>query len=145
MNLTAHFTLEELIASDYAIRHNIRNMPDDAAVLENLHTLAKGLERVRAVIGKPIHVNSGYRSPAVNAAIGGSDKSQHKLGLAADIVVPGITARELAMTIVAARDSIDFDQCIYEGTWVHVSFDVKPRRQVLTALFPGPRYVQGIA
>jgi hypothetical protein len=146
MNLTAHFTLEELIASDYAIRHGIANVPD-AEIYENLQTLAQGLERIRACVGKPIHVSSGYRSPKLNSAIRGSKNSQHLQGLAADIVVPGISAMGLAGIIVQCEDRIVFDQVIQEGTWVHVSFpavDKQPRGQVLTAKWPGPTYVTGL-
>ena len=146
MNLTAHFTLEELIASDYALRHGIANVPD-AEIIENLKTLAQGLERIRACVGKPIHVNSGYRCPKLNSAIKGSKNSQHLLGLAADIVVPGVSAIGLAGIIVQCEDRVVFDQVIQEGTWVHVSFpavDAKPRGQVLTAKWPGPTYVTGL-
>lgn len=147
MNLTAHFTLEELISSEYALRHGIANVPD-ADVAENIMVLAQGLERIRAVVGKPIHVSSGFRCPKLNSAIKGSKNSAHMKGLAADIVVPGMTPRKLAETIAEFKDRIQYDQCIYEGTWVHVAFpdvDTKPRGQLLTAIFPGPKYVEGLA
>lgn len=151
MNLTEHFTLEELLASDYALRHGIDNNPADPDVLENLHVLANGLERVKAALdGLPVMVNSGYRSPKVNAGVGGSKTSAHLRGLAADIVVPGMTPREVCIALSDA-DWIGFDQVIFEGTWTHVAFaevDEKPRGKVLTAVFRKGQptyYVEGIA
>lgn len=150
MNLTPHFTLAELTASDYAIRNGLDNHPTDPAVLDNLHTLADLLEQVRHRIGRPIHVTSAYRSEKINQAIGGARSSAHLKGLAADIVVPGISAREVSLAI-ANDPAIDFDQVIFEGTWTHVSAPptgAHARRQILTAIFkPGrpPAYVSGLA
>lgn len=148
--LTAHFSLEELCASDYALRHGINNVPTDPDIIENLTILAQGLERLRGLLLKPIHVNSGYRCPKLNSAVKGSKTSQHLQGLAADIVVPGMTTTLLARSIVAWGDTINYDQVIHEGTWVHLSFpdvDVSPRRQVLTAHFANGAvtYTQGLA
>ncbi|HXA97573.1 MAG TPA: D-Ala-D-Ala carboxypeptidase family metallohydrolase [Candidatus Dormibacteraeota bacterium] len=90
MQLTEHFSLEELIASEVAARSGIDNTPS-ATIVSNLRVLAQGLERVRAAFGgKPIHVNSGYRCAALNAAIGGAGNSLHMQGLAADIVCPQV-------------------------------------------------------
>lgn len=143
--LTPHFTLAELCASQAAVRQRLDNTPG-AAECQNLVRVAQVLEQVRALVGKPVAVSSGYRSLAVNKAVGGSKNSAHVRGLAADITVPGMTAKALAEKI---RDSgIDFDQLIYEGTWVHIGLsDTKPRRQVLTANFTaaGVNYSQGIA
>ena len=152
MNLSENFTLAELIASDYAERHGINNMPTDHDILENLHVLANGLERVRAALGgKAIFVNSGYRGPKLNSAIGGSKTSAHMRGLAADIRVAGMTPREVCGVLSTQMDELGLDQCIFEGTWTHLGFpdvDKEPRHQVLTAVFtPGQptRYVTGIA
>lgn len=143
--LTPHFLLAELCSSQVAARLRLDNRPGPVEV-QNLHRVAETLEQVRALVGRPVSISSGYRSPAVNRAVGGSRNSAHTRGLAADITVPGMTAKELAEKI---RDSgIDFDQLIYEGTWVHVGLaEGKPRRQVLTAVFSpaGPTYSQGIA
>ena len=114
MNLTEHFTLAELTLSEYAIRHCINNQPTDADVLENLHTLADGLERVRQVLRLPIYVTSGYRSPKTNSGVNGSRTSAHMRGLAADIVLPGMNARDVCLKIQGAAAFIGFDQCIYE-------------------------------
>jgi hypothetical protein len=151
LNLTAHFTLAELTASDYATRTGIDNQPIDPAVLANLHLLADGLERVRAVLGQPIHISSGYRCEKLNAAVSGSRTSAHLKGLAADIHVPGITPRGVCLRLSAVADAIGFDQLIFEGSWTHIGFpeaDAEPRRQILTAIFKPGRpttYVGGIA
>lgn len=149
MNLSDHFTLSELTSSEYALRHGINNMPTDADVLENLHTLANGLERVRLLLGKPLIISSGYRAPKVNAGIGGSPTSAHCKGLAADFVAAGISPRAAALEIAEHAETLGIDQVIYEGTWVHVAWpdvDSSPRHMALTAIFGKPtRYVTGIA
>lgn len=145
MQLTPNFALSEFTNSSIALRRGISNVPGGAEI-ENLRRVAGLLEQVRAMLGRPLVISSGYRSPALNAVVGGSAKSAHVLGLAADISVPGMTPRDLA---VAIRDSgIKFDQLIYEGTWVHVGLAEGPlRQQVLTAHFGnGPvSYTSGIA
>lgn len=145
MNLSKHFTLAELTHSDMAARRGIDNTPTGHA-LENLKRLAATLEEIRQLLGVPVVVSSGYRSPSVNKAVGGSTVSAHCDGLAADFIAPGFgTPQEVARAI---RDSgIKFDQLIFEGTWVHVSVSPKMRRQVLTAHFNGgpATYTTGIA
>jgi len=147
LNLTAHFSLEELTHSDLAMRKGIDNQPPDE-ILDNLHTLAYGLERVRTILNAPIYITSGYRSPKVNAAVGSNINSAHVKGLAADFHCPGFgTPKQVAEKIAQEADFIDFDQIIHEGKWVHLAFShvgSAPRRNVLTAQFPGPSYVKGI-
>ncbi len=146
--LTPHFTLQEMTRSDYATRHGINNTAP-ADIVGNLTVTAEGLERIRALVASSITVQSGYRSPKVNAGVGGSTSSQHMKGEAADIVAPGYTPRELAERIVTARAAIEFDQLILEypdaNGWVHVSFveSREPRGQVLTKL-SGKPYVSGL-
>ena len=135
MRLSDHFELDELIASQYAARHGIDNMPSDA-IIANLETLcADVLEPLRIAVGRPVVVSSGYRSPEVNKAIGGSNGSAHMLGLAADIVVPGLTVATVCREIV--RLKLPFDQLIDEySRWVHVAIapkNKKPRMQQLVA------------
>ena len=145
MNLSEHFTLEELTASQAAARNGLENKPDLEAT-KNLRWLAGTLEEVRKLVGKPVHVSSGYRSPAVNKAVGGSSKSAHMRGLAADITVPGMTSRDLAELIRSS--SIAYDQLIHEQQWVHIGLaEGIMRRQVLTAHFSpaGVTYTQGIS
>lgn len=130
MNLSQHFTLAEMTVSETAARRGIDNDPPPD-VVERLKHTALGLEAVRIRLGAPIVVSSGYRSPALNAAIGGAQNSDHTRGDAADFICPGFGAPS---TIVSAlKDSgIQFDQLIEEfGRWVHISFGPRMRGQVL--------------
>ncbi|MGV7210509.1 D-Ala-D-Ala carboxypeptidase family metallohydrolase [Oxalobacteraceae bacterium A2-2] len=145
MNLSEHFTLEELVASQIAARRRIDNRPGPA-IIENLRRVAGVLEQVRAAVGRPITVSSGYRCPALNTAVGGASSSAHLQGLAADITVSGMAPKDLAKAIIAA--GVQFDQLIYEGAWVHIGLAAGPlRQQVLTATFApgGVVYSAGIA
>jgi len=133
MKLTPNFTLEELTSSETAVRLGLDNTPNDA-VKANLVRLAKFLEEVRRVLGRPIMVNSAYRSPEVNKAIGSKPTSQHCLGCAADIRVPGLTPNDIVNLVV--KSNIEYDQLIREfDSWVHISipnkFVDKPKKQVL--------------
>lgn len=150
MNLSPHFSLEELTVSQEAVRMGLDNTPDPMQV-NNLREVATTLEQVRHVLGdRPIVVSSGFRSPQVNHLVGGSDNSAHLDGLAADFICPAFgTPIEVARAIVAA--GIEFDQLIFEGTWVHLGLAggalPRPRRQVLTAFFsPGRKttYLSGL-
>lgn len=144
MNLSAHFTLEELTASKAAVQRGIDNSPS-IAVLANLRRLAALLEQVRAAVGIPIHVSSGYRCAALNSVVGGSPSSAHMNGLAADISTSGLAPKDLATAIIVS--GVQFDQLIYEGTWVHIGLSRGvPRNQVLTAHFANGRvsYTEGI-
>lgn len=134
MNITTHFTLEELTASQTAVRRGLDNTPTPEA-LANLKQVAATLELVRYEFGAPVLVSSGYRSPAVNAAVGGAKDSAHMEGRAADFSIPAYgTPLEVAMKISASH--IMFDQLIHEfGSWVHLGLarkGVPPRMQLLT-------------
>ena len=144
MNLTEHFTLEELTFSQTAERQKINNTPP-LKVVAHLTTLAAGLEQVRALLGGSIRISSGYRSPELNRAIRGAKKSAHLAGYAADFTCPSFGSPCEVVRAIAAS-AIVFDQCIYEGTWIHISFDPDARRQVLTAHFgpSGTTYTQGV-
>jgi hypothetical protein len=143
VNLSEHFTLEEMTFSDYAARHNISNVPMPR-VVENLTFLAGNLEKVRAVLKCPMRITSGYRSEALNASIGGSLTSQHRYGLAVDFVAPAFGSPFEVCKAIEASD-IEYDQLIHEyGRWVHISFvRNNPRRHALTIFNPG-RYTPGI-
>ena len=144
MQLSKNFSLTELVASQVATRKGIDNTPTPA-IVANLTRLAALLEQVRALVGGPITISSGYRSPALNKAVGGAANSAHVLGLAADISTTKLTSKALAMLI--RQSDIAFDQLIYEGSWVHIALSAgAPRRQVLTAKFAGGgvSYVAGI-
>ena len=129
--MTPHFTLEELTHTDH---RELDNTPDDDA-RQNLYRLADFLEQIKALLlGKPIMVTSAYRSKAVNDAVGSKDTSQHRLGCAADIRVPGMTPDEVVKKIMVS--GLPFDQLIREfDRWTHVSIpnhvSDAPRRQVL--------------
>lgn len=133
MKLSEHFTLEELIASEIALRKGLDNIPE-GIVVDNLVRLANKLEEVRKVLGKPVMVNSGYRSVAVNSAVGGVSSSQHCVGCAADIRIPGMKPDEVVRAIVAS--DIQYDQLIREfDSWTHISIPnesgMTPRNQTL--------------
>jgi hypothetical protein len=133
MKLTPNFSLEELTQSETAERRGLDNTPNEA-IKANLVRLARFLEEVRRVLGRPIMVNSAYRSPEVNKAIGSKPTSQHCLGCAADIRVPGLTPDNIVKELI--KTNLEYDQLIREfDSWVHISipnkFADKPRRQVL--------------
>ena len=133
MNLTEHFSLEEMVASDIAVRHSIDNNPN-GDVIVNLRRLAEFLEKVRLLLNKPIHINSAYRSPEVNNLLGSKPTSQHCLGCAADIKVGGMTPDQVVKAVV--KSDLKYDQVIREfDSWVHISIPnnetLKPRKQAL--------------
>jgi len=133
MNLTPHFSLSELTASQEATRNHIDNTPAPA-IVSNLKRLAGLLEAVRALVDAPITISSGYRSPALNELVGGAANSAHMLGLAADIHTEKLSPGELAGMI--SESGIVFDQLIDEGRWVHIALSIGVlRRQVLRARF----------
>jgi hypothetical protein len=131
MNLTEHFTLEELTHTDH---RQFDNTPNDAE-LENLKRLAEFLEEVKTALGgKPVMVNSAFRSKQVNDAVGSKDTSQHRIGCAVDIRVPGLTPDQVVKTII--ESGLPYDQVIREfDRWTHVSIPNEatraPRKQAL--------------
>jgi putative chitinase len=131
MNLSPHFTLEELTHTDH---RELDNTPNDSEI-NNLKRLAEFLEDVKSTLGgKPIMVNSAFRSKAVNDAVGSKDTSQHRRGCAADIRVPGMTPDEVVKAVIAAQ--LPYDQVIREfDRWTHISVPNspldKPRHQAL--------------
>ena len=135
MNLTEHFTLEELCFSSTAERLGIDNTPPED-IVANVSVLARGLEQVRALLGKPMHIDSGYRCVALNSAVKGAQDSAHLRGFAADFICPEF-GQPLGIVRVVSNSAILFDQCIQEGTWVHISFDPRARQEIMTAHF-GP-------
>jgi len=129
--MTPNFTLSELTHTDHRTLDNTPNDTERA----NLQRLAEFLELVKVALGgKPIVVNSAFRSKAVNDAVGSKDTSQHRVGCAADIRVPGMTPDQVVRAVIAAN--LPFDQIIREfDAWTHVSVPnttaLKPRRQAL--------------
>lgn len=132
LRLSDHFTLAEMTHSQTAVRSGLDNTPDEVTV-QNLRQLVEHvLEPLRLYLGKPVLISSGYRSKAVNAAIGGAASSQHCLGQAADIQVHTLTVANLAQTI--RQLGLPYDQLIDEfGDWVHVSYGPRQRREALIA------------
>jgi hypothetical protein len=131
VNLSPNFTLEELTFTDHREFDNTPNATERA----NLVRLAGFLERVKTALGgKPVMVNSAFRSKQVNDAVGSKDTSQHRLGCAADIRVPSLTPDQVVKAIMAAK--LPFDQLIREfDRWTHISvtntLNGIPRNQVL--------------
>jgi uncharacterized protein YcbK (DUF882 family) len=127
MNLTPHFTLEELTHTDH---REIDNSPTQAEI-NNLQQLANFLEEVKTVLGgKPIMISSGFRCKALNDAVGSKDSSQHRTGFAADFRVPGMTPDEVVRAVIAS--GIGYDQIIREfDRWTHISVANNPRKQAL--------------
>ncbi len=131
MKLTEHFSLEELTHTDH---REYDNTPNDAE-LENLKRLAEFLEEVKAALGgRPVMVNSAFRSKQVNDAVGSKDTSQHRIGCAVDFRVPKLTPDEVVRIIISA--GLPYDQVIREfDRWTHVSIpntpNSKPRNQAL--------------
>jgi putative chitinase len=139
MNLSEHFTLEELTHTDH---RELENTPNENE-LANLKRLASFLETVKSVLGgKPIMVNSAFRSKAVNDAVGSKDTSQHRVGCAADLRVPGMTPDEVVKAIIAS--GVGYDQIIREfDRWTHISVtndaNGTPRKQALIIEKQGTR------
>jgi zinc D-Ala-D-Ala carboxypeptidase len=139
MNLSTHFTLDDLTHSDTAKREGIPNLPTETEI-GSLRALCEAiLEPLRAAIGGAIKINSGYRGPQLNTRIKGAKKSQHLNGEAADIQAPGLTVMQLFKTII--KLGLPFDQVIYEAKsptskWVHVSHSAAGNRgQIMVAQF----------
>lgn len=131
MQLTPNFTLEELTHTDH---REFDNTPNDTE-LANLVRLADFLEQVKVVLGgKPIMINSAFRCKQVNDAVGSKDTSQHRIGCAADIRVPGMTPDQVVKAVIAS--GIGYDQVIREfDRWTHISIPntvaTAPRKQAL--------------
>jgi zinc D-Ala-D-Ala carboxypeptidase len=152
MNLTEHFTLQEMCKSDTAIRNGVNNTPDDDQIIANLTGVCRHiLEPVREKYGVPFTPSSGYRSSALNKMIGGSTTSQHSKGQAADFEVPTVDNLELATWVM---ENLTFDQLILEyyksgdpaSGWIHASFCLpdqgETRGDVMT--FDGNTYMTGL-
>jgi hypothetical protein len=146
--VSEHFTFNEVTSSEKAASLGIDNSLVDEGLLPAIYRTATGLEKVRNILhGVGIHVNSWYRSPLLNAAVGSHSTSQHMLGQAVDFTAAGFgTPLDVCKAIVANKDLIRFDQLIFEHTWVHISFcsiGKFPRGQVLT-LLDGGKYATGL-
>lgn len=167
MNLTVHFTLEAFTRSATAERLGINNTPSKE-VIQNLTTTAEGLEKVRGVLqlhNEAIEIDSGFRCEALEKVLTQKDfaswcarhdkhpwdwveyfsRKPHPKGYAVDFVCPAVgTPLEIVKKL--AESDLQFDQLIQEGSWVHISFDPRMRREVLTAQFSptGVNYTRGL-
>jgi zinc D-Ala-D-Ala carboxypeptidase len=146
MNISEHFSLEEMTFSETAARLGIDNAASPE-IVGNLRRVAASMERVRSLLGdKPIVVHSGYRAPEVNEAVGGVATSAHCFGLACDFVCSQYgTAAEVALAIL--KSDLEYDQLILEYGWVHIGLakdGVRLRRQALTKRSPQAPYELGI-
>jgi zinc D-Ala-D-Ala carboxypeptidase len=144
MQLSKNFYLSELIQSQTASRYGISNQPNSKQI-ENLKALCTNiLQPVREHFDKPVIISSGYKSPLLNARIGGSGLSQHCFGQAADFEIPGLPNKEVAQWI---RQNLNYDQLIlefYDGKnpnsgWIHCSYVATPRKQSI--VYNGRQYL----
>ena len=147
MQLSKHFSLEEMERSQTAQRMGIKNKAGSGEI-KNLTDLCYNvLEPCRAKFDKPIRISSGYRSEELCVAIGSKKTSQHALGMAVDMEIPSESNLKVALWI---QNNCDFDQLILEyytgeanSGWIHVSFhEGNNRKQVLT--FDGKKYTEGL-
>jgi hypothetical protein len=146
MRLSPNFTLAQLIRSETAERLGIDNHPGPDHVA-NLIRLAAMMEQVLQLLGHEVTINSGYRCPALNTAVGGAPLSRHALGLAIDFTCAGF-GQPLQVARAIAASPLPFDQVIHEyGRWVHLGLAPEretPRRQLLTICSSAAGYVDGL-
>lgn len=150
IKLTATIFLKDVTKSATAQRFRINNHPP-IRITKHLRKLALGVERARRLLGKQIAITSGYRSAELNARVGGSTRSAHTRGIAADIQVkPLQPAYFAARILVRNRTKLKFDQLIYEygdrkdHGWIHISFQPRARGEVLSISKKRPQYVIGL-
>lgn len=138
--LSDHFSLAEATASDTAARKGIDNSPP-AEVIAVMERAATKLEKVRALLAAPLHINSWYRCSELNSAVGSNPTSQHLRGEAIDFIAPTFgDPLAICKAIIANKDLINFDQLILEHTWVHIGFAIlnsAPKNQVLSLVANG--------
>jgi len=141
MKLSEHLSLSEVTRSESAKRNQISNMPTGEHIANFMLLAEKIFEPIREHFGVPIHISSGYRSKELNAKIGGSATSQHCKGQAIDIDMDGSTNGVTNADVFEyIKDNLPFDQLIWEfgndtnPDWVHVSYNVKQRGEILKAI-----------
>lgn len=134
MQLTEHFTLEEMVVSETAARQGIANEPDSSAITRLRRLCQCVLEPLRTKLGKPIVITSGYRSAELNQAIGGSRHSLHQQGRAADIIIPYMSPYEVCQTVLKMQ--LPCAQIIHEfGRWSHIAIaELDEATELLTAM-----------
>jgi hypothetical protein len=125
----------------------IDNMPPTRVLATLRNVLIPAMQEVRDLLGMPVVIKSGYRSPELNTIVRGARTSDHLTGHAADFVAPGFgSARDVCLFLVGRMPGFKFDQLIHEGGWVHLSFAPRRRNEVLTAHFAasGVNYTRGL-
>lgn len=147
MNLSAHFTLAEVVHSQTAERFGIDNTAPDS-LIPTLRLTAGRMELLRALFAAPITISSWYRCPKLNRVLKSNETSQHLRGEAVDFICPAVgTPVEVCKTLLKYKNIIDWDQLILEHTWVHISWNsipsIKQRGQVLSLLKSG-KYASGL-
>jgi zinc D-Ala-D-Ala carboxypeptidase len=150
MQLSTNFTLEEMYASQTAVRDGIDNTPNEQVIARLKDLCDNVLQPLRNLLKQPIVISSGYRSPALNAAVHGVPNSEHQLGQAADITVPGMTNAGLAGFII--QNELKFNQLILEFYredspfygWVHVSFCKENNKNEVLRTPDGATYMKGL-
>jgi hypothetical protein len=146
--VTKNFSLSEFVESDTATRLGIDNTPPPEAEHTLRNVLIPAMQSVRDMVGVPVVITSGYRCQALNEAVRGSVNSDHLTGHACDFRARMFgSPKQVALFLAARIKFLKFDQLIWEGSWVHISFGTRLRNEVLTAHFNGGgvRYTQGIA
>lgn len=145
MNLTPHFSLQELTYSDTAVKHKLKNHPEPKQ-LSCLVFTAQCMETVRKVLGdQPIKITSGFRGKELNALVGGVNTSQHSKGQAVDFHCASAgTPRDICLILQRHKDTIGYDQLILEPTWVHISFAAGANRGNELTLVGPNKYAKGI-
>jgi len=147
--ISPNFWLSEFLQSDEATRKGLDNSPDGPSLAALRTITIPGVQSIRDCLGMPVFVSSGYRSPAVNAAVGGSRASQHMQGLAADLKSPQFGSPLTIARYLLQHWTHPFEQMIQEGSWLHIGFPPagqKGKREVLTAKFSpqGVSYLPGL-
>lgn len=136
IQLSPHFTLEELVRSQVALRSGYDNKPSPDSVSNLTRICSELLEPIRTALAVPLHIDSGYRSPQLNRAVFGSPTSVHQVGLAADVIPVGLDLAQ-AFELIRGLKDLPIDQCIIEcNTWLHIGGAVAgkpPRHEFMTA------------
>lgn len=130
-----NFEPEEFFKSETACERNIKNYTEEPAIIANLNVVASKMQEIRNLLGFPVKINSGYRCLELNRAVGSKDTSQHVLGQACDFVCPEYGSPEQIVDCLI-KHGVEVDQCLMEGTWVHISI-VKSNRNQYASLVNG--------
>lgn len=146
--ISKNFALSEFVVSHTATRLAIDNTPSATIVATLTNVLIPAMQQIRDMLDAPVIIKSGYRCAHLNAVVRGSPSSDHLTGHAADFVSPAFgDPLKICRVLLAEQPTLKWDQLIFEVGWVHISFNVRRRNQVLTAHYTpsGTRYTQGLA